>query len=108
MFFIIQSDNTTADLTIYRTKKQARIALRLCELGVTELLLDKYLQRTYKINFRDACLKILDDMIFLKNMQNEIIAKVPDKELNQIARIITYGTGLIPGSTILRKVLTLS
>lgn len=108
MFFVIKSNTTNSDLAKYRTKRYARKALALYTFGVTEALINNFLQANYKITLYDACKKILQNLTFSLNYQGEIIGKIPDEELNEIARIITYGTGRIPGSQILRKILTLS
>lgn len=108
MFFTIKSSNALADLTIYRAKKQARAKILLNPLGTTELLIDNYLRKTYNTTIRKACLDILNNMKFYLNLQGEIIVKIPDKQLNEIARIITYGTGKLIGSSILRNSLFLT
>jgi hypothetical protein len=105
MFFVIQSTNPRLDLKTHRTKRTARKAILLYQLGATELMLDNYLKKEHQVSLRVACLRIIQNMTFALNMQKEIIAKIPDEDLNKIARIITYGTGKIPGSQILRKVI---
>lgn len=108
MFFVIKSNTTSSDLAAYRAKRLAYKALALYSFGVTEALISQFLQSQYKLNIHTACKKIIQNLNFSLNYQGEIIAKIPDKELNEIARIITYGTGRIPGSQILKQILTLS
>jgi hypothetical protein len=38
-----------------------------------------------------------------KNRNNELIVTFPSKEIDRMAAIITYGTGKIPGCTILQE-----
>ena len=105
MFFIIKSSNPALDLKLHRTKRRARSLLILYPMGVTEALLNHYLVEKYNKSLMQACQAILTNMVFVQNMQQEIIAKIPDPELNEIAKVITYGNGLIPGSRILKKIL---
>lgn len=108
MFFIIKSSNPRLDLKIQRTKRHARKALLLYPYGVTEKLIDNYLKETYNISLILACRRIIQNLTFTLNMQDEIIAKIPDLKLNEIARTINYGTGRIPGSRILRQILEIT
>lgn len=107
MFFTIKSTAPEADLAIYRAKKQATYSLITYELGVTDLLLNRYFQENHNIGLKAVCLKIIRNMRFSLNFQGEIIATIPDETLNNFARIITYGNGRFLGSRILRKILTI-
>ena len=107
MFFVIKSTTALSDLEIYRAKRQARKALALYPYGTTEALLNNFLQYKYQISLYSACRKILQALTFYLNHQGEIICRITDKKLNEIARIITYGNGKIPGSQILRRILSI-
>jgi len=107
MFFIIKSSCPNKDLLIHRAKKKARLQLILHSFGPSELLLSRYLQENYGISLRQACLDILQNTSYNLNMKQEIIVKIPDPTLNTIAKIITYGTGRIAGSRILKDMLNL-
>ena len=103
MFFRAKSTSPTADLAIYRTKRKARLYLTLHNLGTSELLLSRYLQENYNMTLKSACLAILQESRYNLNIQREIIITIPNPELNTIAKIITYGTGRVPGSHILQN-----
>ena len=107
MFFIIKSTSVNKDLSIYRAKRTAKLRLALFPKGATEALLNNYLETTYEIGLYAACQKILASMVFNLNLQGEIIASIPDNKLNEIARIITYGTGKLCGSRILKAALSI-
>lgn len=108
MFFKIKSSSPNADLAIYRSRRQARLKLTLHRFGPSELLLSRYLQEQYGLTLRAACIQIIQNAQFHVNFEHEIIVTIPDKQLNQIAKIITYGTGTVAGSRILKNILTIS
>ena len=103
MFFRIVSTTPSMDLAKLRAKRNAYIQLALYQKGVTEVLLDRYLRENYKISLYEACKKILHAARFSLNMQQEIIVTIPEETTNKLARIITYGTGKLVGSNILRN-----
>jgi hypothetical protein len=107
MFFIIKSTSPDSDLAIYRAKRQAKLQLYLFAEGVTEMRISNYLQKTYNITLREACAKILQNANFSMTLDKEILVTIPDKQLNDIAKIITYGPGGFAGSRILKQSLTL-
>lgn len=107
MFFVIKSTTPDTDLTIYRARRRARLNLTLYKVSTTEIRLSEYLQKTFKMSLHSACLAILQNAIFNLNVRREIIVTIPDPTLNKIAKIITYGTGINPGSQILKNMLNL-
>lgn len=107
MFFKIKSTSPDTDLVIYRSRRQARLKLTLHRFGPSELLLSRYLQEQYGITLRAACIQIIQGAQFHVNFERDIIVTIPDKQLNDIAKIITYGTGIITGSRILKNILTI-
>lgn len=108
MFFRIKSTSTNADIQLYRTKYKAKLKLALYIIGPTEILLSRYLQEHFNKTLKTACLEILQNVKSHINQADEIIITIPDKQLNDIAKIITYGTGKICGSTILKDILTIT
>jgi hypothetical protein len=108
MFFRVKSTSPKADLAIYRTKKQARLALTLYQMGPTELLLSRFLQENYNLTLKAACLKILQNARYHLNIEQDLIITIPDTELNNIAKLITYGNGKLAGSKILREMWRIS
>ena len=107
MIFIIKSTNANRDLAVYRAKKNAYMKLAVYQLGPTELQLSAYLIKNYKLNIKQACAKILQCSVFSLNLNNEIIVTIRDPILNKISQEITFGTGLLVGSHILKDMFTI-
>lgn len=108
MFFKVKSTSPDSDLAIYRARRQARLKLTLYHFGPTEMLISRHLQENYGRSLKAACIQILQNARFHINFKQEIIVTIPDPELNQIAKLITYGNGSIIGSRILKDILTIS
>lgn len=108
MFFKVKSSSPDSDLAIYRARRQARLKLTLYHFGPTEMLISRHLQEKYGRSLKAACIQILQNAQFHINFRQEIIVTIPDPELNQIAKLITYGDGTIAGSRILKNLLTIS
>ena len=70
--------------------------------GASEILLDQYLQQQYNISLKDMCIKLLLNLTFYKDETNGLVLIFKDQQYDQIARLITYGNGAIPGSQILK------
>lgn len=103
MFFRVKSTSPEADLAIYRMKKHAKLRLMLYQMGPAELLISRFLQENYNLTLKSACLQILQDARYNLNIEQDLIITIPDPELNNIAKLITYGNGKIAGSKILRE-----
>ena len=71
-------------------------------LKASDRLLDDYLQATYKINLKNLCAKLLLDLTFMKDDEGNFVMVFRDPEMDKLARLVTYGTGIIPGSKILQ------
>lgn len=105
MFFIWRNKyKLPIKLISHEVKVTAIRVIKKAQLGAAELALDKYLKETYKISFKDACILLIGKAKFMSNSATEIIIKFPTK-LDPLARIITYGTGSLAGSKILRILL---
>lgn len=99
MIFTIKSDNPA--LTKLYIKLDAPFYLIKYPKKVNEQLLDKYLRENYKKQLIPVCLQIINSMKFSIN-KKELIITIPNKELSELANLITFGTGKIPGSKILK------
>ncbi len=102
MFFRVKSTSPNSDLAIYRARRTARLRLSLYRIGPSELLLSRYLQENFNMTLQSACLAILQNARFALNIKHELIITIPDKQLNEISKLITYGTGKVAGSHILQ------
>lgn len=107
MFFTIKSSTPKQDVAKYKTRRTANTVLLCYPFGVSELLLNRYLSENYNMSLRTACKKLITCAKVSLNFKNEIIITFPDPVLNNIAKIITFGTGRVPGSNILRTIFTL-
>lgn len=107
MFFRIQSTSPKLDLAKYRAKKQVRLNLALYSFTPTDMILSRYLQEQYGVTLKVLCLEIINKAKFSSNMMQEIIITIPEEKLNEMAKIITYGTGKVAGSRILKDIFTL-
>jgi len=99
MLFTVSSQIKVNPLNI---KFNARTFVLLCKKSTTEQLLDHYLIQNYKIPLVVACLKIISKATYSLNNKNELIITINNKKLDKLASIITFGTGKIHGSNILR------
>ena len=68
-------------------------------------MLDNYLNQQYKISLKDLCIKILINATFYKDNEGNLIILFKDPKYDKLARLITYGTGAIPGCPILKVAL---
>lgn len=107
MVFTITTDSTAPDLAAFQEKTRALKLLNWYQFGTTEQLLDRYFRETFGITLFNACRLIILNAKCALNMEEELIVTIPDKELDDWATIITYGTGKILGSGILRFVFSL-
>ena len=102
MYFTVKNvDNK--QLSIYNIRATARSVVLLTDLGATEKALDRYFIDNYKMPLLQICLKIISKAKYYLNYQHEVVILINDKQLEKFAEIITYGTGKVLGSPILRN-----
>lgn len=87
-------------------KNRALKRLLYFPLKTNEILIDKYLKTNYKLSLKMACKLIVLKSIIEKDddKTNSISVIVPMKYWDTLARIITFGTGKLTGSNILRVI----
>ena len=68
----------------------------------TELLLNNYLKQTYSLDLWTACKLIIFNCTIDLEKDNTYVITISNHYWDTIARIITFGTGKIKGSQILR------
>ena len=71
----------------------ARIRIFSYELGPTEILLDKYLKQQYNSDLKTLCLLIVNNVNVDCSTVEEPYIYFSNTLLEQIAKIITFGTG---------------
>lgn len=72
------------------------------QLRATDLPMDRYLQQQYKVTLKNMCIRLLLSLTFHKDDSGNLTLLFKDKKHDNIAQLITYGNGAIPGSKILQ------
>jgi hypothetical protein len=75
----------------------------LYKLTPGQKALNDYLWKTFGLNLKAACAVVVANCRLQKNKSNEILITFPAKKIDQMASIITYGTGKIQGCSILKE-----
>ena len=103
MFFIIENkDHTPAEQLKTNTLLKAYLIIDKYPLHASERLLDQYLVQQYKSSLKNICVKLLLNLTFHVDKENNLVMVFKDKKHDRLAQLITYGTGVIPGSRILQ------
>ena len=71
-------------------------------LKASEVILDRYIQQQYKVSLKNMCIKLLLNLTFYKNDTGDLVLLFKDRRYDNIAQLITFGNGAIPGSKILQ------
>lgn len=75
-------------------------------MRATELILDSYINQQYKTSLKDMCVKLLLNLTFYKDEETgNLVLLFKNNKYDNIASLITYGNGAIPGSRILQTAL---
>lgn len=96
-------DSVTAGIIRGQLIYNAQFNLYCHKWTTADKLLDRYLKANYKLSLRDACDLLLLRAKISQGQQNEILIGFTDRRLDKLASVITYGTGKIPGSDILKE-----
>ena len=103
MFFTIASPIINSRETNAWVLQGAKLSISLYKITPAQLKLNSYLWENYGLNIRAASLLVLANCKLLKNSSNEIVVTFPSKKIDQLASVITYGTGKIQGCSILKE-----
>ena len=87
------------------TYYNARRIIILYKFGAAEEQLDLYCKKTYQQPLRYVCLRLLTNCTVSTDAKGTVIT-FADKNLDKLARLITYGNGKYYGSNILRAALS--
>lgn len=107
MTYTINLSNYTKDyraLIKPQFKFNALRRLRMFPKNTAEKLLDQHLRENYKTTLNHACYLIIINCD-IEEVKDTLTVTLKDKELDKIARLITFGTGRLSGSRILPFVL---
>lgn len=102
MFFSIKIQPKYWKLSKYTVVNNAKRAIFNYTEGVTEKLWNQYLLEHYQTHLKLMCLKLIEDINISYNFDDTLIVTFETKEANDIATLITYGNGLLKGSSILQ------
>lgn len=96
-------DNITANIIQGQLIYNAQFNLCCHKWTTADKLLNKYLKSNYKLSLSSACDLLLMRAKVSQGQPNEILITFTDRRLDKLASVITYGTGKIPGSNILKE-----
>ena len=107
MLITAKSDKyTPPGYVTLQIKRIARYRIYRWNLSGNDRAIDNYCRTNYKCSLKDMCWHILRYIKVLPaGTDNSYTIILPDKELDKIAHIITYGNGEFLGSKILQKAL---
>lgn len=91
---------TTPKMYEMHLARQASRIISLYGFGAAEIAMDRYCKQHYRLPLRLMCIRILMSAKVM-TVDNSYFAIIADKNLEKIARLITYGNGIMNGSSIL-------
>ena len=100
------NDNYSNELVVAPAIAAARRYILLCQLGADEIILNRYLVATYKKSLKQLCLALIQDAKIMKNFNKELVVIFTTRQAENLAKLITYGNGVVPGSNILQNALS--
>ena len=107
MFFIINNNRRQLPEQLRAdTLLNAYYIIKNYPMHASDLILDQFIQQQYKTSLKNMCVNLLLSLTFNKDNNNNLVLMFKDKKHDQIARLITYGNGAIPGSMILKVALS--
>lgn len=103
MLFIIENKKYLSPNQLRTdTLLNAYFVIQNYPIGPAEIQLDNYIQQQYKIDLKNLCLSLILSLTFHKDKSGNLILVFKNPKDDKLARLITYGTGIIPGSKILQ------
>ena len=103
MFFRVDASMIGIQRANFYILRRANLAVALYKITPAHKQLNSYLWKEFGLNIKTASVMIVAKSRIQKNRNNELIVTFPSKEIDRMAAIITYGTGKIPGCTILQE-----
>jgi hypothetical protein len=71
-------------------------------MHAADKVLDQFIAQQYKASLKHICIKLLLNMTFYTDEEGNLILLFKNQKYDQLASLITYGNGAIPGSRILQ------
>lgn len=103
MFFTIKSPIANKHKNNCWVLQGAKLSVSLYHITPAQLKLNTYLWNNYGLNIRTAGMLVLSHCKLQKNYSNEIVVTFPQKKIDDLASLLTYGNGKIQGCSILQK-----
>ncbi len=103
MQFTIRNAAANKDWMSARVLLDAKAIIMAHTITPGEINLNRYLLKNYGLNLKGACLYLLSRSKFYKDLDNSITVLFQNKNDDKLASLITYGTGLIKGSNLLKE-----
>lgn len=102
MIFRIKTKYSQSKVQIlFKSLHFARISILHHEFGAAEIELNNYLCTHYNQGLKPICLKLIYKLTANQVSPNELIYSFLDPKDDELAQLITYGVGNLPGSNIL-------
>lgn len=105
LFSVTNNKYLSPDELRTETMLNAYFIIKNYPLKASDTLLDEYLQQHYKITLKDLCIKLLLSLTFYKDDSGNLVLLFKNPRDDAMARLITYGTGPVIGSQILKLAL---
>lgn len=103
MFFYIKNKKYLSPEQLRsNTLLDAYFIIKNYPLHASELAIDKLIQQEYKTTLKNMCIRLLLCLTFYKDNSGNIMLMFKNPQDDKIARLITYGNGMICGSKILK------
>ena len=106
MFFSINNNRyLSEDYLRTSTLLSAYYTIQNYPMRASDLIMDQFIQQQYGSTLKNMFIKLLLSLTFYKDDSGNFLLIFKDFKYDQIARLITYGNGAIPGSNILKTAL---
>ena len=107
MFFTIKNKRYLSTEQLHtNTLLDAYYVIQNYPLKASDILLDNYVQQQYKVSLKNLCVKLLLNLTFYETDHGDLVLMFKNPKYDTIARLITYGNGVIPGSKIIKIALS--
>lgn len=106
MFFTIKNKRyLSIEQLRTSTLLKAYYVIKKYPMLASDTIMSNFIQQQYDTDLKNMCIKLLLNMTFYENKSGDLILMFKNPEYDKIARLITYGNGAIPGSSILKTAL---
>lgn len=104
MFFECKTILANSEFTPARVRMYAYENLAGHKLTNQERILDKYLQKKFGYGLIAACMYVCANATYQRNFDGSIVIILKNKTINELAKLITFGNGVVLGTQLLKQV----